>query len=130
MTDGAISHEVDAMAMINEHINNRRFHVVGIGYAPNSFLVKQLAKTGRGSFIFSESSDLDNNSTLLLDKIKKPVLKDLNINIETEYEVIPNKLPDLLAKDPINFFIKIKNFSLEFQKTIILEGKRMVKNGI
>ena len=36
MTDGAISHEVDAMAMINEHINNRRFHVVGIGYAPNS----------------------------------------------------------------------------------------------
>ena len=127
MTDGAISHEVDAMAMVNEHINNKRFHVVGIGYAPNSFLVKQLAKTGRGSFIFSESSDLDNNSTLLLDKIKKPVLKDLNINIETEYEIIPNKLPDLLAKDPVNFFIKIKNFSLEnLQKTIILEGQ---KNG-
>ena len=45
-------HEVDAMAMINEHINNRRFHVVGIGYAPNSFLVKQLAKTGRGALYF------------------------------------------------------------------------------
>ena len=55
---------------------------------------------------------MDNNSTLLLDKIKKPVLKDLNINIETEYEIIPNKLPDLLAKDPINFFIKNKKFLL------------------
>ena len=55
MTDGAISYETQAIALVNEHIGSKRFHVVGIGNAPNSYLVKGLSKSGRGSFIYVDT---------------------------------------------------------------------------
>ena len=52
MTDGSIGYENEMMAVVHEHIGDKRFHVVGIGSAPNSFLIKGMAKAGRGSYLY------------------------------------------------------------------------------
>ena len=49
MTDGAIGYEIEMMGIVHQHIGDKRFHVVGIGSAPNSFLIKGMAKAGQGS---------------------------------------------------------------------------------
>ena len=109
MTDGAISYETEAVAMVHEYIGNKRFHVLGIGSAPNSYLAKGLAKTGRGSVLFVDNFNFEDKAEELFYKINRPVLKNLRVYLEKDHLLLPKKLPDVLAGDPISFFIKIPN---------------------
>ncbi len=129
MTDGAISYETEALAMVHEYIGNKRFHVVGIGSSPNSYLVKGLAKTGRGSFIYVDDFTFEEKADELLFKINRPVLKNLRIYLENDHFLLPKKLPDVLAGDPISFFIKIPNASRkDITDSIILGGEQNTGN--
>ena len=129
MTDGAISYETEAVAMVHEYIGDKRFHVVGIGSSPNSYLVKGLAKTGRGSFIFVDDFTFEEKAEELLFKINRPILKNLSIYLEKAHFLLPKKLPDVLAGDPISFFIKIPNTSKEdITDSIILGGEQNTGN--
>ena len=107
MTDGAISYEKEALAIVHEYIGDKRFHVVGIGSSPNSYLVKGLAKTGRGSYLFVDGLSFKKETQDLLFKINRPVLKNLRLFVGNDNYLLPNKLPDVLSGDPINFFIKV-----------------------
>ena len=107
MTDGAISYEREALAIVHEYIGDKKFNVVGIGSAPNSYLIKGLAKTGRGSYLFVDNSNFKKKTHDLLYKINRPVLKNLELLVVNDHLLLPNKLPDVLPGDPINFFIKI-----------------------
>ena len=80
MTDGAINYEKEIMALVNEHIGDKRFHVVGIGSAPNSFLVKGIAKAGRGSYLYVDDNFNEKINDLLF-KINRPVLENLKIEM-------------------------------------------------
>ena len=129
MTDGAISYETEAVAMVHEYIGDKRFHVVGIGSSPNSYLVKGLAKTGRGSFIYVDDFTFEEKAEELLFKINRPVIKNLRIYLEKDHFLLPKKLPDVLAGDPISFFIKIPNVSREdIKDSIILGGEQNTGN--
>ena len=123
MTDGAISYERDALAIVHQYIGDKKFHVVGIGSAPNSYLVKGLAKTGRGSYLFVDNSNFKKKTNELLYKINRPVLKNLKLLIANDHYLLPNKLPNILAGDPINFFIKIPYIKKEkLHYPIVLEA--------
>ena len=111
LTDGAIDYETEMMAIVNEHIGDKRFYVVGIGNAPNSFLIKGLAKVGKGSHLYV-NHDITNKITELLFKINHPVIENLKVKIAKEHEVLPKKFPDVMAGDPITFFIKVNDSSL------------------
>ena len=113
MTDGAISYETQAIALVNEHIGNKRFHVVGIGNAPNSYLVKGLSKSGRGSFIYVDAFTFEEKTKELLFKINHPVIKNLRVFMENDHELLPVKLPDIIAGDPISFYMKVGNTKKE-----------------
>ena len=129
MTDGAISYEREALAIVHEYIGDKKFHVVGIGSSPNSYLVKDLAKTGRGSYLFVDDSSFKKETQDLLFKINRPVLKNLRLFVSDEHYLLPNKLPDVLAGDPINFFIKVPNtVKEELNYPIVLEADH--KNGL
>ena len=121
MTDGAISYEREALAIVHEYIGDKRFHVVGIGSAPNSYLIKGLAKTGRGSYLYGDV--FNQKAKNLFYKINRPVLKNLRLFAGNEHYLLPNRLPDVLAGDPINFFIKFPNMKKEeLTYPIILEA--------
>ncbi|PPR40443.1 MAG: hypothetical protein CFH22_01537 [Alphaproteobacteria bacterium MarineAlpha5_Bin12] len=111
LTDGAIDYETEMMAIVNEHIGDKRLHIVGIGNAPNSFLIKGLAKVGKGSHLYV-NHDITNKITELLFKINHPVIENLKMRIAKEHEVLPKKFPDVMAGDPITFFIKVNDSSL------------------
>ena len=106
MTDGSIDYEKEIMAIIHEHIGDKRFHVVGIGSAPNSFLIKGIAKAGRGSYLYVDGNFKEKIKELLF-KINRPVLEDLSIEMIRQHDILPKKLPDILADEPITFFMKI-----------------------
>tara|TARA_B100000989_G_scaffold295825_1_gene277666 strand:- start:200 stop:1312 length:1113 start_codon:yes stop_codon:yes gene_type:complete len=109
MTDGAIAYEKEAIGLVHEHIGEKRFHTVGIGNSPNSYLVKGLSKSGRGSFIYVDSFTFEEKTNELLFKINHPVIKNLRIFMENDHELLPAKLPDVIADEPISFFIKVKD---------------------
>ena len=113
MTDGVIAYETQAIALVNEHIGNKRFHVVGIGNSPNSYLVKGLSKSGRGSFIYVDSFTFEEKTNELLFKINHPVIKNLRVFMENDHELLPVKFPDIIAGDPISFYMKVGNTKKE-----------------
>ena len=106
MTDGAIDYETEMMAIVHEHIGDKRFHVIGIGSAPNSFLIKGMAKAGRGSYLYVDGNIKEKIKELLF-KINRPVLEDLRVVMIRQHDMLPKKFPDILADEPITFFLKI-----------------------
>jgi len=111
MTDGAIGYEAEMMAIVHEHIGDKRFHIVGIGSAPNAFFIKGLAQVGNGSYLYV-NDNIKEKITTLLYKINHPVLENLKIVLSQQHEVLPKQFPDVLANDPITFFIKIPQSSM------------------
>ena len=123
MTDGSISAEKETMALVNQYIGNKRFHVVGIGSSPNSYLIKGLARAGRGSFLYVDDFTFTDKAKELLFKINHPVIKNLELQLSKQHEILPKKFSDVIANDPISFFLKIPNAKKEdLDKPIILSG--------
>ena len=125
MTDGAISGDREMMALVNQYIGNKRFHVVGIGSAPNSYLIKGLAKAGRGSFLYIDEFTFKNKAKDLLFKINHPVIKNLKLQLLKPHEILPKNFSDVMANDPISFFLKIPNTTIQdLDEPIILTGNQ------
>ena len=85
--------------------------LLGIGSAPNSFLVKNLAKIGRGSHLYSGGGHYTNEgykysgkkfdkkkAEELLLKINRPVIENLRLVMMRKHEILPKEFPDILAK--------------------------------
>ena len=138
VTDGDIGFEEEMMAIVHEHIGTKRLHVVGIGSAPNSFLVKNLAKIGRGSHLYSgggrhtsegykySGKEFDKKKAEeLLYKINRPVIENLRLVMMRKHEILPKQFPDILANEPITFFMKLPNTRLdELTKPFLLKGNK------
>jgi Ca-activated chloride channel family protein len=138
MTDGDIGFETEMMAVVHEHIGNKRLHVVGIGSAPNNFLVKNLAKVGRGSHLyggggrytskgFKYSGEEFNKKKArdLLFKINRPVIENLRLVMMRNHEILPKQFPDVLANEPITFFMKFPYTRLDdLTKPLTLKGNK------
>lgn len=138
MTDGDIGFEQDMMAVVHEHVGNKRVHVVGIGSAPNNFLVKNLAKAGRGSYLYGGggrytskgykySGEEFNKKKAqdLLFKINRPVIENLRLVMMRNHEILPKLFPDVLANEPITFFMKFPYTRLDdLTKPLTLKGNK------
>jgi Ca-activated chloride channel family protein len=103
ITDGAIGNEQEMFAQLTKNLGRSRVFMVGIGSAPNSYLMTRAAELGRGSFTFiGEASQVKDRMTSLFAKIGQPVVT--NITATTDNEMVrfsPEKLPDLYRGEPI-----------------------------
>lgn len=104
VTDGYIASEADLMRLVNERLGNRRIFVVGVGPAPNRFLLERLAEVGRGALlVVSPGDDPAGVATDFLARIDRPQLTD----VEVEWGGLaveglrPERLPDLYAGQPL-----------------------------
>jgi len=52
LTDGAIGYEDEVLKTIHRLLGSQRLFMVGIGSAPNSFVMREAATLGRGSFTY------------------------------------------------------------------------------
>ncbi len=103
LTDGDLSNEKDMMAAIAARGGRSRLFMVGIGSAPNNFLMRRMAEAGRGTYTNIGSGDeVAAKMTALLDRLKAPVVRDLKVSVEgAPLDLTPNRLPDLYAGEPL-----------------------------
>ncbi|MBI1209858.1 MAG: marine proteobacterial sortase target protein [Alphaproteobacteria bacterium] len=103
LTDGDVSNEDQVLAEIGKSLGRSRLFTVGIGSAPNSFLMEHIATLGRGSFThIGSEAEVDARMTELFNKLESPVMTDLRVTTnDAKLETWPNPIPDLYAGEPV-----------------------------
>jgi Ca-activated chloride channel family protein len=112
MTDGAVSNEQALFDRIAAGLGRARLHTVGIGHAPNGYLMRKMASFGRGVCeLLAVGSDTDNRIAAFLERIDRPVMSDVTLHWEgvTPEETYPARLPDLYPGKPLLVSFKLSD---------------------
>jgi Ca-activated chloride channel family protein len=108
LTDGDLSNEPQMMAEIAQHGGRSRVFMIGIGSAPNQFLMHRMAEAGRGTYTnIGSREEVTSKMTALLDRLKAPAVHDLTVKVEgSPLDLTPARLPDLYAGEPLTLLGK------------------------
>lgn len=103
LTDGAISNEQQLLDVIAARRGRSRIFMVGIGSAPNTYLMNRAAELGRGTFThIGAAEEVDERMRNLFEKLENPAITDLRITFsEGNVRVTPALLPDLYRGEPL-----------------------------
>ena len=103
LTDGALSNEKEMMEEILAHAGRSRVFMVGIGSAPNNYLMRRMSEAGRGTYTnVGDGGEVMPRMTAMLDRLKAPAVQDLTVRVEGDpLELTPRNLPDLYAGEPL-----------------------------
>ena len=121
LTDGDVGNENAIFNDIQNLLGNSRLFPVGIGSAPNSFLLRKAAKFGKGTFThISTTSQVEGKMSELLSRIERPVLTNVKLTLGGEADLHPNPIRDLFHGEPMLVFGKAKGLKNE---SALLTGK-------
>ena len=103
LTDGEIGNEQQLFDTISAMRGRSRLFMVGIGSAPNSYLMTRAAELGRGTFTHIGSVDqVQERMRTLFDKLESPVVTNLTATFSAAgADVSPVVLPDLYRGEPV-----------------------------
>jgi Ca-activated chloride channel family protein len=110
LTDGAIGNEEQLFATISKGLGRSRVFMVGIGSAPNSYLMTRAAELGRGTFThIGEAAEVTARMQDLFSKIGSPVVTELKAElIGNAARITPDMLPDLYRGEPVLLMAEAK----------------------
>jgi Ca-activated chloride channel homolog len=101
LTDGAIGNEQEFFSTIADRKGWSRIFMVGIGTAPNSYLMTRAAEIGRGTFThIGDGAQVTARMQDLFTKIGQPIVTDLKAELSGA-TLTPDTLPDLYAGEPL-----------------------------
>ncbi len=104
ITDGAVQNEDQVVAEVGRHLGGTRLHIVGIGLAPNRWLMKELARAGRGTFeSIGEIAEVQAKTVALLERTERAVITDVVLEWEgaAPLSADPDPVPDLYDGRPL-----------------------------
>ena len=103
ITDGEIGNEQQLFDTIAKGRGRTRVFMVGIGSAPNSYLMTRAAELGRGTFTqIGEGGQVVERMKELFGKIGNPVITDIHAQIfGSTAKITPEELPDLYQGEPV-----------------------------
>ena len=104
MTDGAVSNEDQVLATVRRELGGTRLHTLGIGHAPNRYLMRKIASFGHGLCGFIPgNADASNLMDVFLRRLDRPVATALSLEWEgaRPWDLYPERLPDLHAGEPV-----------------------------
>lgn len=103
VTDGAIGNEQEMFATLTSNRGRSRVFMVGIGSAPNSYLMNRAAELGRGTFTqIGDAAEVTAKMQDLYSKIGNPVVTNLKAVLEgNTAKITPDMLPDLYRGEPV-----------------------------
>jgi Ca-activated chloride channel family protein len=109
LTDGAIGNEQQLLDMIADMRGRSRVFMVGIGSAPNSFLMTRAAEIGRGTFTHIGSVDqVEERMRALFEKLESPAVTNLSVHFsEAQADITPAVAPDLYRGEPLVMAAKL-----------------------
>ncbi len=109
LTDGAIGNEKQLLELIGAERGRSRVFMVGIGSAPNSYLMTRASEIGRGTFTHIGSAEqVESRMRELFSKLESPVITNLGASLgDIEGDMTPDPLPDLYRGEPVVLAAKV-----------------------
>ncbi|NVB37749.1 TonB family protein [Pseudenhygromyxa sp. WMMC2535] len=107
LTDGYIGNEAEIFRLVDKQIGDARLFSLGVGSAPNRYLLEGMASVGRGAVTYAGTDeDIEPVVERFYERVATPVLTDVEIDWQglAVSEVLPGKIPDLFAGQPITVF--------------------------
>lgn len=109
ITDGAIANEQEMFDILTAMRGRSRVFMVGIGSAPNSYLMTRAAELGRGSYaMIGEGGQVEDRMRELFAKLENPAVTNLKATLDqASAEVTPAILPDIYQGEPVLILMKM-----------------------
>jgi len=110
LTDGAVANEQEVLRAISGRLGDTRLHTIGIGAAPNAYLMRKMAWHGRGVCEFVATvTQAHNRIDAFFDRLERPVWTDLELRWDgvVAEGVAPGRLPDLHQDEPLVLSAKL-----------------------
>jgi Ca-activated chloride channel homolog len=108
LTDGSISNEKEMIAAIaqdqkEKEKNASRVFMVGIGSAPNNYLMSRMSNMGRGTYTnIGSAEEVPAKMGSLISILSRPSVQDLTVKVnKASFDLTPQLLPDLYAGEPL-----------------------------
>ena len=109
LTDGAIGNEQQLFEAITAMRGRSRVFMVGIGSAPNTFLMTRAAELGRGAFTHIGSVDqVEERMRGLFAKLENPAVTGLTAKFsDATADMTPATIPDVYRGEPLVLAAKL-----------------------
>jgi Ca-activated chloride channel homolog len=109
LTDGAIGNEQQLFDTIAAMRGRSRIFMVGIGSAPNTYLMTRAAELGRGTFTHIGSVEqVEERMRGLFAKLENPAVTGLSAKFsDTRADLTPAALPDIYRDEPLVIAAKL-----------------------
>ena len=129
LTDGSLSNEAEMMAEISQNRGRSRVFMVGMGSAPNTFLMRRMAEAGRGTFTHVGMGDeAESQMQRLLDRLAKPVATNLTATVTGgNIDFAPRDLPDLYAGEPLVLLGRTRHLAGTLTVSGLIDGERWAR---
>jgi Ca-activated chloride channel homolog len=103
LTDGAIGNEKELFETIGAKRGRSRIFMVGIGSAPNTFLMTRAAELGRGTFTHIGSVEqVEERMRGLFAKLENPAVTGLTAKFsDAAADITPVAIPDVYRDEPL-----------------------------
>ncbi|WP_316226991.1 marine proteobacterial sortase target protein [Bradyrhizobium sp. SZCCHNS3052] len=117
LTDGAIGNEQQLFETITAMRGRSRIFMVGIGSAPNTYLMTRASELGRGAFTHIGSVEqVEGRMRDLFAKLENPVVTGLSASFsEASADLTPAVLPDVYRNEPLVLAAKIDRLAGSLQ---------------
>ncbi|CUU13924.1 Ca-activated chloride channel family protein [Bradyrhizobium sp. JR7.2] len=109
LTDGAIGNEQHLFETITAMRGRSRVFMVGIGSAPNTYLMTRAAELGRGAFTHIGSVEqVEERMRGLFAKLENPAVTGLSVKFsDAKADVTPAIIPDVYRDEPLVLAAKL-----------------------
>lgn len=109
LTDGAIGNEQQLFETINAMRGRSRVFMVGIGSAPNTYLMTRAAELGRGAFTHIGSVEqVEERMRGLFAKLENPAVTNLSAKFsDAKADLTPAIIPDVYRDEPLVLAAKL-----------------------
>jgi Ca-activated chloride channel family protein len=109
LTDGAIGNEQQLFETISALRGRSRIFMVGIGSAPNTYLMTRAAELGRGAFTHIGSVEqVEERMRGLFSKLENPAVTNLTAKFsDVAADITPSAIPDLYRDEPLVLAAKL-----------------------
>jgi Ca-activated chloride channel family protein len=109
LTDGAIGNEQQLFETITAMRGRSRVFMVGIGSAPNTYLMTRAAELGRGAFTHIGSVEqVEERMRGLFAKLENPAVTGLTVKLpDATADITPAIIPDVYRDEPLVLAAKL-----------------------
>lgn len=124
LTDGSVANEAQVLEKITGGLGDIRLHAIGIGYAPNRYLIRKMTAMGHGHYEFiSERQEEENKVDSFFERLDRLVMTDLSLSVDglVLEDAYPQRLPDLHAGEPVIVSARIREGAAT--GTAVLNGR-------